>query len=263
MSARTPFLVGNWKMNGLRSSLEELEKIAVGVAAYDGVRVAVCLPATLIERAWHHTKGIEIGAQDCHMFAEGAFTGRVSASMLFDAGARVVILGHSECRTQEIETDELVRQKAESALSVGLAAIICVGETQWARRHRNECIVVESQLHGSLPAAHSDKLAVAYEPTWAIGTGRTPTTEEIDAMHCVIRSVLTRKYGESADGIPILYGGSAGPRNASALLAIDAVDGLLVGGASLHAESFLPIVAAAAAIAKDLAARPQLNAIAR
>jgi triosephosphate isomerase len=249
MAERSPLVVGNWKMNGLRGALAELEAIAAGVARHPGVNVVVCPPSTLIERAAAAAKEFEIGAQDCHAGEGTAFTGRLSPAMLFDAGARWVIVGHSECRQLAQETDEMIREKAERALAAGLAVIVCVGESSEERDRGQQEMIVLSQLSGSMPREPGENLAIAYEPIWAIGTGRTPTTAQVELMHAHIRDTLVGLYGEPGECLPILYGGSASPANASQLLSIDGVDGLLVGGASLSADSFLPIVGAAAMLA--------------
>jgi len=252
MAGRSPLVVGNWKMNGTREALSELEAIAAGVAQRRGVDVVICPPSTLIVPAAAIAQAFEIGAQDCHGGEGTAFTGRLSPAMLFDAGARWVIVGHSECRHLAQETDELVREKAERALVAGLAVIVCVGESREQRDRGEQDMIVLSQLRGSLPRLPGGNLAIAYEPIWAIGTGSTPTTAQIGQMHAHIRDVLVQLYGEPGDCLPILYGGSASPANASQLLSIDGVDGLLVGGASLSANSFLPIVEAAAMLAPQV-----------
>lgn len=241
-----PFLiVGNWKMNGTRAALSELKAMEDGAVRNPQVDVVVCPPATLIERAASIAHGIEIGAQDCHGGESGAFTGRLSPAMLRDAGAKWVILGHSECRA-EGESDETVRAKALRALAAGLAVIICVGEARDARDRGEENAVVRSQLIASIPQVSGMTLVVAYEPIWAIGTGRTPTPGQIEEMHAYIRGVLIDRLGAPGEHLPILYGGSASAVNADALLSISGVDGLLVGGASLTAGSFAPIIDAAA-----------------
>jgi len=245
MTRRSLLIVGNWKMNGTRAALSELKAMENEAVRHPQVDVVICPPATLIERAAAIAAGIEIGAQDCHAGGNGAFTGRLSPAMLRDAGAKWVILGHSECRA-EGETDETVRAKAAGALAAGLAVIICVGEAREARDRGEENEIVLSQLIASLPDMSSMELAVAYEPVWAIGTGQTPTLGQIEEMHAHIRSVLIDQLGASGEQIPILYGGSASAGNSEALLSTSGVDGLLVGGASLTAGSFVPIIDAAA-----------------
>ncbi|HEU4650384.1 MAG TPA: triose-phosphate isomerase, partial [Croceibacterium sp.] len=189
-----------------------------------------------------------VGAQDCHAAEGGAHTGDISAAMVKDAGAGFVIVGHSERRADHGETDADVRAKAEAALAVGLAVIVCVGETEAQRDAGTAEAVVAAQLDGSLPRGESaaEKISVAYEPVWAIGTGRTPTVGDVGAMHRAIRGRLTAIYGEAGAPIRILYGGSVKPENAAELLGADEVGGALVGGASLTAESFLGIIVAAA-----------------
>jgi len=242
----SPLVVGNWKMNGTESALSELGAMEKGMV-YPGVKVVICPPATLIIPATAIAEKIEIGAQDCHAGEGAAFTGRLSPTMLFGAGARWVIVGHSECRALAGETDDMVRGKTERALEAGLAVIICIGEPKEARDRGVENAVVLSQLAASIPKAVGARLTIAYEPIWAIGTGVTPTSTQIEVMHALIRGALTDLHGDAGRCVPILYGGSANAANAAQLLAADGVDGLLVGGASLTADSFLPIVRAAAA----------------
>ncbi|HEY0270771.1 MAG TPA: triose-phosphate isomerase, partial [Sphingomonas sp.] len=215
--------------------------------AAPGVDVAICPPFTLIERAVARAPGLAIGAQDCHAAARGAHTGCVAAAMLAEAGARYVIVGHSERRADQHESDQQVKGKAEAAIAAGLVAIVCCGETEAERDAGDAEAVVAAQLRGSLPVAGGDALVVAYEPIWAIGTGRIPAMVEIAAMHGVIRGVLIELLGAvRAGGVRILYGGSMNAANAADLLAVPEVDGGLVGGASLTAAGFAPIVAAAA-----------------
>jgi triosephosphate isomerase (TIM) len=226
-------IVGNWKMNGSVAALAEIDEIAKDVP--EGVDVVICPPATLIAHA--SGRGVVIGAQDCHAKASGAHTGCVSAAMLVEAGAVYCIVGHSERRTDNGETDADVRAKAEAAIAAGMTAIVCVGETLTERDAGEAIAVVKRQLGGSLPGI-LDKTVVAYEPVWAIGTGRTPLAEDIAEMHGAIRSI-------AGPDMRILYGGSVKPANAAELLHVENVDGALVGGASLTAADFLPIVAAA------------------
>jgi triosephosphate isomerase len=240
--ARRPLVAGNWKMNGLQSSAGELQKIIAGAEKLADVDVMVCPPATLLAGFAARARGsrVTIGAQDCHAAAAGAYTGDISAEMLKDSGARAVIVGHSERRQYHGETDRTVRDKALAARRAGLAAIICVGETRAERDAGHARAVVRTQLEGSLPDGAPD-FAIAYEPVWAIGTGLTPTPQDVADMHGFIRQFVSSRYGETAQQIRILYGGSVKPSNAAELLAVDNVDGALVGGASLKAEEFLPI----------------------
>jgi triosephosphate isomerase len=242
-------IVGNWKMNGLSvpgARLAGALREAVS-AAPPPCNLLICPPFTLIGRLAHVLLGsaIAVGAQDCHARASGAHTGDVSAPMLRDAGATAVILGHSERRTDHGETDGQVRAKAEAALAAGLAPIVCVGET-WPEREagRHEAVVA-AQLAASLSDGFAGTGVVAYEPVWAIGTGRTPTEADIAAMHAMIRRELAERFGALGGRVLILYGGSVKPANAAAILALPEVGGALVGGASLVAEDFLAIAAAA------------------
>ena len=244
---RRRLIAGNWKMNGTRASLAELDAIAAAAEAAPDVDVAICPPFTLIERAAARQPGLAIGGQDCHAKVQGAHTGCIAAAMLVEAGATMVIVGHSERRADQHETDADVKAKAEAAIAVGLIAIVCCGET--AERHRagETKAVVSAQLRGSLPIAGGEALVVAYEPIWAIGTGVTPTTDDVAAVHKTIRGVLVELLGaERAAGVRILYGGSVNAGNAAELLGVPDVDGALVGGASLTAAAFVPIVEAAA-----------------
>ncbi|HEX2256807.1 MAG TPA: triose-phosphate isomerase [Afifellaceae bacterium] len=242
-------IAGNWKMNGTAAALAEIDAVAAGLerlgGAADGM---ICPPATLIARAAERAAGspLRIGGQDCHPEASGAHTGDVSAEMLADAGAVAVIVGHSERRTDHGEDDALVRAKALAARRAGLAAIVCVGETEAERDGGKAEQVVERQLAGSLPDGPADGIVVAYEPVWAIGTGRTPSEGDIAAMHAHIRAWLERRFAEAGRDIAILYGGSMKPDNAAAILGVGNVDGGLVGGASLKARDFLAILDAAA-----------------
>jgi triosephosphate isomerase (TIM) len=241
--ARRPLVAGNWKMNGLSASVAELQQIIAGAQQLANVDVMVCPPATLLAGFAAAARGsrVAIGAQDCHPRPAGAYTGDIAAEMLKDAGAQAVIVGHSERRHYHGETDTMVRDKALAARRAGLMAIICVGETQAERDAGHARAVVRAQLDGSLPDGAAD-FAVAYEPVWAIGSGVTPTPHDVADMHGFIRQMLAARYGEAAQRTRILYGGSVKPNNAAELLAVDNVDGALVGGASLRAEEFLPIV---------------------
>jgi triosephosphate isomerase len=240
-------VAGNWKMHGLSSDLDEVRAIATAALEYSEVDVALCVPAILIERAARAVPGFMIGGQDVHHAEKGAHTGCTSALMLLDAGASLTIVGHSERREAQRESDEEVRAKAEAALSVGLNVILCVGESLQVREQGNAVATVLQQLDGSVPqsVAGEAELAIAYEPIWAIGTGKIATCPDIEEMHSAIRAKLVDRYGSDGDGIRILYGGSVKPTNAAEIFAVPDVDGALVGGASLKAEDFIPIVAAA------------------
>ena len=246
MSAR-PYIVGNWKMHGTRAMLSEARAIDRAAERLLKVEVALAPPYTLIHATRKEASLIGVGAQDCHAAEGGAHTGDISAAMLKDAGAGFVIVGHSERRAEHAETDADVRAKAQAALATSLSVIVCVGETEAERDAGRAEEVVARQLEGSLPRSEgaSAKVTVAYEPVWAIGTGRTPTVAEIGAMHRSIRERLKAIYGDDGVEIRILYGGSVKPENAAELLTAEEVGGALVGGASLTAESFLGIVAAA------------------
>lgn len=246
--ART-LIAGNWKMNGLRSSLEEIVAIAAGVTpAKENVEALICVPATLLMQAADQVResALKIGGETCHINESGAHTGDVSAEMLADAGASYVIVGHSERRADHGETSEIVAAQAAAALRAGLTPIICVGETAAERDSGKAIEVVTNMLRDSLPSgAAADRLVIAYEPVWAIGTGNVATVEAVDEMHNALRSSLADMFGADADLIPILYGGSMKPGNAADLLAVKNVNGGLIGGASLKAADFLAIYAAA------------------
>lgn len=248
MKQSVKMIAGNWKMNGLGASLTEAEALSAALASESAAcRVALCPPATLIARLAGAVAGgaVEVGGQDCHAEASGAFTGSISAGMLADAGASLVILGHSERRAGFGETDADVAAKVEAALAAGLEPIICVGETLQQREAGDAVAVVSSQVSGSLPASLSGKpFAVAYEPVWAIGTGLTPTLEQIEEVHAAVRAAMVARLGEGGRVAPILYGGSVKPSNAAEILAVAEVGGALVGGASLKAEDFLGIIRA-------------------
>jgi len=243
-------VAGNWKMHGISSDLEEIMEIARQSRDYPGVDVALCLPAILIERASRAVPGFPIGAQDVHQEEFGAHTGCVSARMLCDAGASLVIVGHSERREAQRESDSEVRAKAEAALSCDLGVILCVGESAEIRDAGRAVETVAAQLDESLPGAPGDpaKLAIAYEPIWAIGTGKHPTAAELGEMHAALRERLLATFGDTGALVRILYGGSVKAGNAPEIFAIPDVGGALVGGASLKAADFIPIVAAAAAV---------------
>ncbi|MFN3620224.1 triose-phosphate isomerase [Sphingorhabdus sp.] len=241
-------IVGNWKMNGTSSDLDEIRAIAASAQQYPSVDSAVCLPATLIDRSTRAVDAFPIGGQDCHMQNSGAHTGCVSADMLLDAGATLTIVGHSERRAAQHETDEDIRAKATAAHAAGLKVIVCVGETLDEREAGSALDVVLGQLGRSLPdGAAGIWLSVAYEPVWAIGTGRVAETADVAEMHEAIRTALVNRFGEDGRVIRILYGGSMNGDNAAQLLAVENVDGGLIGGASLTAAKFEPILAAAEA----------------
>lgn len=249
MSGPRPLIAGNWKMNGLSLDLDEARAIASAVeqGAF-GARVALCPPATLIDRMSVALAGmtVAVGGQDCRAEASGAFTGDISAEMLAEAGASLVILGHSERRAGHAETDAVVSAKVEAALRAGLEPIICVGETLEQRKAGTALEIVTGQVRASLPASLAGKaFCVAYEPVWAIGTGLTPSLAEIAEVHDAVRMTLVAQFGAAGAGVAILYGGSVKAANAVEILRIKEVGGALVGGASLKAADFLPIIAAA------------------
>ncbi len=240
-----PLVAGNWKMNGVRKSLAEAASICEAVAAGGAgpAEVVICPPATLLMAVAAICEGtLRVGGQDCHAEASGAFTGDISAEMLKDAGASYVILGHSERRAGHLETDKMVRAKAEAALRAGLAAIICVGETRTEREAGDALAVVGTQLAGSIPDnAPPERIVVAYEPVWAIGTGLTPMPQDIAEMHGFIRGRVNERLPGQGASMRVLYGGSVRPDNAAELLSVEDVDGALVGGASLSSSEFMAI----------------------
>ena len=239
-------VAGNWKMHGLGRDLTRIEAIAT-LSAAARCEVLLCLPATLIERACRVSgPDMAIGGEDCHPNMQGAHTGEISAVMLADAGASHVILGHSERRADHGETDEIVASKVEAALQADLIAIVCLGETLAERDAGETLAVVGRQLAASIPeGADPARLIVAYEPVWAIGSGRTPTTAEIAEVHADLRAGLAARFGtQAAADVPLLYGGSVKPGNAAAIFALPEVDGALVGGASLDPADFGPIITA-------------------
>jgi triosephosphate isomerase (TIM) len=242
-----PLIAGNWKMNGLKSSAAEFEAMLAGAPALAAkADLLVCPPATLIADFADKASGskVVVGAQDCHPTASGAHTGDLSAEMLADAGARAIIVGHSERRADHGESDALVRQKAEAAWRAGVTAIVCIGETRGQRDAGQTLDICGGQLAGSLPdGATAANLVVAYEPVWAIGTGLTPTAKDVEEVHRFIRDVLTDRFGGAGARIRILYGGSVKPSNAAELMGVADVNGALVGGASLKAADFLAIAA--------------------
>jgi len=243
---RRKLAAGNWKMNGSRAALDEVRRL---IEAFpDPVcEVLICPPATHI--AWMDDcigqAPYRIGGQDCHTETAGAHTGDISAAMLADVGARYVILGHSERRSDHGETDALVHDKALAARAAGLSAVICIGETLAERDAGQTLAVIGAQLGGSVPdGAAAAGVVIAYEPVWAIGTGRTPTIEQIAEVHAFIRARLVARFGAEGEGIRLLYGGSVKPDNAARIFAVPEVDGALVGGASLKAADFGAIIAA-------------------
>lgn len=244
-----PLVAGNWKMNGTGESLSELRAIAAGVNSDLGLlfEALICVPATLLSRAADSIDGekLRLGGEDCHVADFGAHTGDISAPMLKEAGATYVIVGHSERRTDHHETDEIVRQKAKAAWRAGLVAIICVGEKLEERETGKTLDIIKKQLSGSVPdGASAQNTVIAYEPVWAIGTGKTPTAQDVSEVHKFIRNELCERFGKSGSQIRLLYGGSVKPNNAIELLGVENVDGALVGGASLKASDFLAICGA-------------------
>ena len=244
--ARRKLVVGNWKMHGLGADVAEIRAIADAAERAPEVDVGLCLPATLIERAVRAVPGFPIGAQDVHFLDRGAHTGCTSAEMIADAGGSIAIVGHSERRDAQKESDDEVRSKSEAGLRAGLLVILCVGESLLVREAGDAIPTVLRQLEDSLPRETDvTSLAIAYEPIWAIGTGRTATIDDIDEMHSAIRKQLTDHYGDAGQDIRILYGGSVKPDNAADIFSVMDVDGALVGGASLKASDFIPIIEAA------------------
>lgn len=250
MSVRIkPLVAGNWKMNGLKANQAEFYKMMAGISddLADAVDAMICAPATLVaslaEKAGVGT--MAVGGQDCHAASSGAHTGDISAEMLADAGAKAVIVGHSERRTDHGESDADVNAKARAAWRAGLVAIVCVGETEAERKAGEALAVVERQLKGSVPdGATAQNTVIAYEPVWAIGTGLTPTAADVEEMHKAMRDNLVARFGQAGSAMRLLYGGSVKPANARELMAVANVDGALVGGASLKADDFLGILAA-------------------
>jgi len=241
---RRPVVIGNWKMNGLKASVAELKAMMDAAGDVQGCDVMICPPATLVAAFADTAKNsaLAIGGQDCHASESGAHTGDIAAEMLADCGAKAVIVGHSERRADHAESDEIVRAKAEAAHRAGLTAIICVGETEHQRDAGDAEAVVGEQIRGSLPDdVNAENTIIAYEPVWAIGTGRTPTLDDIAAMHGFIRRTVADLKGDVAPAIRLLYGGSVKPGNAGEILNVADVDGALVGGASLKAGDFAGI----------------------
>ena len=240
---RRKLAAGNWKMNGVTSALSEIEALAA-TAKTSAAEVLICPPHTLISRAAEISGDMAIGGQDCHWNETGAHTGDISAQMLADAGATYVILGHSERRTDHKETDACIRDKTNAAWAAGLTTIVCVGETLDQREASNTLDIIGGQMAGSIPdLATGQNLVVAYEPVWAIGTGLTPTSDQIEEVHNFIRARLERRFGEGVGrSVRVLYGGSMKPDNAKEIISISNVDGGLVGGASLKATDFTNII---------------------
>lgn len=254
-AAKKPFpkvkalVAGNWKMNGTKAGLGEIKKLATGLGkAKPACDVMVCPPATLLSRmadlkAALKTGRIALGGQDCHANESGAHTGDISAAMLKDAGAKAVILGHSERRADHLETDKQVKAKVEAAHKAGLMAIMCVGESLKERKKGDTLKVVQAQLRGSLPDGCTAKnTVIAYEPVWAIGSGLTPTLAQVEDVHTALRKALVRRFKDEGAKMRILYGGSVKPANAAELMAVPNVNGALVGGASLTAKDFGGII---------------------
>ncbi len=249
MAERRKLVAGNWKMNGLRAALPQVEAMVQGARALGRVDLAICPPATLAASVGQALLGspIALGGQDCHAKATGAFTGDVSAEMWADLGARFVIVGHSERRQYHAETDAIVADKAAAVCRAGLLPIICVGESLDERDAGRTLEVIATQLAGSIPdEAGRPDTVVAYEPVWAIGTGRTPTIAQVEEVHQAIGRALDARFGAAGLQIRVLYGGSVKPENAAELMAVPGVDGALVGGASLKAADFLAIAQACA-----------------
>jgi len=250
MTAIRPLIAGNWKMNGLKEALEQALKVRDTVSAAESTIAAdvmICPPATLLMVLGELARDskLQLGGQDCHAASSGAHTGDISAEMLKDAGGHAVILGHSERRADHGELDRMVRAKTEAAWRAGLIAIVCVGETAGQRAAGQTLEVVRRQLKGSLPdGATASNTIIAYEPVWAIGTGQTPTTDDVAAVHADIRAALEARFGGEGAAMRILYGGSVKPGNAAELMAVANVNGALVGGASLKADDFLRIAGA-------------------
>lgn len=241
-----PLVAGNWKMNGTRASLDQIKAIAEGVDTplSDKVETLLCPPATLlyVATALCEDSPLEIGAQDCHAKQSGAHTGDISAEMIADCFGTFVIVGHSERRTDHAESDDVVRAKAEAAHAAELVAIICIGETGDERKSGKTLDVLKRQLENSVPdGATAENTVIAYEPVWAIGTGLTPTVADVAEAHAFLRAELVHRFGGEGSGMRILYGGSVKPSNAAELMAVDNVDGALIGGASLKADDFLAI----------------------
>jgi len=240
-----PLIAGNWKMNGLKAAMAEFEAMVAGAPSVAAkADLLVCPPATLVAAFAEKARGtaVAVGAQDCHPKPSGAHTGDISAEMLADAGAKAIIVGHSERRADHGESDQLVRQKTEAVWRAGLVAVVCIGESEEQRNAGQTLDILRGQLSLSLPdASTANNLVVAYEPIWAIGTGRTPTAADVEQIHKFIRDLLTERFKGEGSKMRILYGGSVKPSNAAELMAVANVNGALVGGASLKAADFLAI----------------------
>lgn len=244
-----PLVAGNWKMNGTRSSLDQIKAMAQGVKGplSEKVETLICPPSTLlyVATALCDDSPLLIGAQDCHEKESGAHTGDISAEMIADCFGTHVIVGHSERRIDHAETDHLVRAKAQAAYAAELVAIVCIGETADERKAGQTLDILKRQLSGSVPdAATAANTVIAYEPVWAIGTGLTPTVDDVAQAHAFMRKELVNRFGDEGKRIRILYGGSVKPSNALQLMDVENVDGALIGGASLKADDFLSIYAA-------------------
>lgn len=249
MSKIKPLVAGNWKMNGLRNEMSEFAAMAGGYTNDMASRAdaMICPPFTLLAALANHPDAgrLTVGAQDCHPATSGAHTGDISAGMIADCGAAAIIVGHSERRTDHKETDALVAEKATATWNAGLVAIICVGETEAERRGGTTLQVVETQLQGSVPqGATPENTIIAYEPVWAIGTGLTPSADDVAQVHAHMRQLLTNRFADAGKNMRLLYGGSVKPANAQELMSVPHVNGALVGGASLKAADFLGIIAA-------------------
>lgn len=242
---RKKLAAGNWKMNGLQDNLQEIKALS-DVAKASDCEVLICPPATLVGQMAQISTDIAVGGQDCHSAEKGAYTGEISSLMLKDIGASYVILGHSERREYFAETDEIVRAKTKSAWAAGLTAIVCIGESLTQREASNTIDIIGGQLASSVPdKATGENLVIAYEPIWAIGTGLTPTLDQIGEVHDFIRTRLEKRFGEGVGrSVRILYGGSMNPKNAADIAQVSNVDGGLVGGASLKADDFKHIITA-------------------
>lgn len=244
-----PLVAGNWKMNGTRDSLTQIKAMAEGVkgALSEKVDALICPPATLlyVSTALCDDSPLLIGAQDCHVKASGAHTGDISAEMIADCFGTHVIVGHSERRTDHAETDAIVNAKAKAAYEAGIVAIVCIGETEAQRKSGETLDVLKVQLAGSLSEeATAENTVIAYEPVWAIGTGLTPTADDVREAHAFMRAELVSRFGDAGKKMRLLYGGSVKPNNALELMGIENVDGALIGGASLKADDFLAIYSA-------------------
>lgn len=244
---RRKLAAGNWKMNGTGANLSEITALSKALTDDTDTDVVICPPASLLSRACEvsDNTGISIGAQDCHTQTDGAFTGDISAEMVADTGASFVIVGHSERRAAHHESDADICSKAEAALKIGLTVIVCIGESESERVEGQTLDVLATQIAGSCPdSATGATTVIAYEPIWAIGTGRVPTLEQIIEVHDFLRAKLEARFGDEGRAFRLLYGGSVKPSNAAEIFTCENVDGALVGGASLKAQDFAPIVKA-------------------